>query len=460
MKSVMKSIQIFDSMRREKNNFEPIGKKVLIYVCGMTVYDLCHIGHARVIIFFDFVRRYLEAAGYDVKYVRNITDIDDKIIKKSQENGKSCSEITEKYIDAMHDDEASLGNISPHFEPRATEYVQEMIEMINTLINNGLAYVSSSGDVCYSVNNFLGYGNLARRDLDSLISGHRVSQDDGKNNPLDFVLWKLAKVGEPSWESPWGLGRPGWHIECSAMATSILGETIDIHGGGVDLQFPHHENEIAQSEGATGKKFVKNWMHVGSVQINNEKMSKSLGNFFTIKEILSEYHPETIRLFMLSSHYRHPIQFTKEKLHQAERNIERMYLALRPFGDNLSPNDSSSSFVDFMLALADDFNTPKALSIMAEQVKRINLASAAEKEDAAGSLLAMGKVLGLVQQSIGSYFKTTSDDNGLIEELVRERTEARACKDWKKADYIRDKLLSEYSVEVEDTASGAIWRKI
>ena len=456
----MQQVTIYDSMQRKKVIFKPIDNEIKMYVCGMTVYDLCHIGHARVMIFFDVVKRYFESIGYSIKYVRNITDVDDKIIKKSQDEGCDCSTITEKYITAMQEDAIALGNLAPHSEPKATDYIPNMIAMIETLIEKGLAYQSQSGDVCFSVASFPKYGALARRSLEDLIAGHRVAEDSGKENPLDFVLWKLSKEGEPSWDSPWGAGRPGWHIECSTMSKHLLAETIDIHGGGVDLQFPHHENEIAQSEGASGKEFVRNWMHVGSVQVNNEKMSKSLGNFFTIREVLADYSADTVRYFMLSSHYRHPIQFSKENLVQAERNIDRMYVALRPFGDDIDANDQSKYYEDFASALADDFNTPKAFAIMAEQVKRINIASGEDALSEARVLKAMATVVGLLTTSASSYFKKDAEDAEIIEKLVKERSIARGQKDWAKADAIRKQLLEEYCVEVDDTAIGGVWRRI
>jgi len=462
MSDMNKEFMIYDSMLRKKKPFKSLQPgKISLYVCGMTVYDYCHIGHARVIIFFDFVYRFLKSLNYDVKYVRNITDIDDKIIKKAVAEGVSCDEVTKKFIAAMHKDAASLGADSPDLEPKATSYVDNMIEMISRLIQNGLAYVSDSGDVCYAVAKFADYGKLARRDLSALRAGERVAADKSKNDPLDFVLWKLAKPDEPSWESPWGRGRPGWHIECSVMASTLLGRTIDIHGGGVDLQFPHHENEIAQSEGANKQKFVGSWMHVGALQINSEKMSKSLGNFFTIREVLAEFDYEIIRYFMFSTHYRHPIQYTKENLQQAERSLERTYVALRHSGCDMAPIFTGLEYNNFIDALRDDFNTPKALAVMAEQVKKINIEPAgSDSAIRMGSvLLAMGSILGLFSAGVDGYFNLDSADSVEIEGLVKDRELARDEKDWAKADEIRDKLLKEYSVEVEDTADGSIWRR-
>ena len=462
MSNMNKDFVIYDSMLRQKKQFKPLQPgKISLYVCGMTVYDYCHIGHARVIIFFDFVAHFLKSLNYDVKYVRNITDIDDKIIKKAISEGVSCDEITAKFIAAMHEDAANLGANSPDFEPKATSYVDNMIVMITTLIQNGLAYVSDSGDVCYAVTKFADYGKLARRDLSKLRAGERIAADKSKNDPLDFVLWKLAKPDEPSWESPWGRGRPGWHIECSVMASTLLGKTIDIHGGGVDLQFPHHENEIAQSEGANKQKCVGSWMHVGALQINSEKMSKSLGNFFTIREVLAEFNYETIRYFMFSTHYRHPIQYTIENLQQAGRSLERMYIALRHAGCDIKPVFTGPEYNGFIDALRDDFNTPKALAVMAEQVKKINIEAAGSEVAVrlGAGLLAMGVILGLFAAGVAGYFNLDDAGSVEIEALVKAREAARHEKDWPRADEIREQLLNEYNVEVEDAAEGSIWRR-
>ena len=375
------SIQIYNSLSRDKELFEPKEPgQVGIYVCGMTVYDFCHIGHARVLVVFDMVVRVLRAKGFDVKYIRNITDIDDKIIARATEIGEPFDSLTERFISAMHEDEAALNVMPPDEEPRATGHITEIISMIETLQSRGLAYQGKNGDVFFRVRKFPGYGSLSGRSIDELLSGARIDRDIAKDDPLDFVLWKSAKTGEPAWPSPWGDGRPGWHIECSAMSTRCLGDSFDIHGGGMDLRFPHHENEIAQTEGATGKKFVNFWMHNGFVQIDHEKMSKSLGNFFTIREILKndrnpERAGEVIRFLMLLSHYRSPLNFSDIGLGQARSGLERLYSALQKSatGDlstTLPVNEQFS--LAFDRALDDDFNTPSAIAVLFDLVKEIN----------------------------------------------------------------------------------------
>jgi cysteinyl-tRNA synthetase len=450
---------LYDSFVREKRPFLPIEPgKIRLYVCGMTVYDYCHIGHARVMIFFDSFVRFLRAIDYQVTYVRNITDIDDKIIRQSQAKNQSCKDITDTFIHAMQEDAQHLHTQSPDIEPKATEYVAPMIAMIETLIEKDLAYVSDSGDVCYAVKHFPSYGRLARRELSQLRAGERIEADQGKRDPLDFVLWKQAKPDEPSWPSPWGNGRPGWHIECSAMACNLLGETIDIHGGGVDLQFPHHENEIAQSEGANDSQCVRYWMHVGALQINQEKMSKSLGNFFTIREVLAKYSPETIRYFMLSTHYRHPLHYSDAQLQQAEKAYQRVQHACSHAGAALSVDYTHPDMHGFLDALRDDFHTPRALQQMAIQARKVRQYPAAspEAQVAAIALYSMGFLLGFFRENAA----VQADDETEINRLVVAREQARKDRAWQQADAFRDQLRDQYQVEVEDTASGPIWRRI
>lgn len=451
---------LYDSFMRQKRAFVPIEPgKIRLYVCGMTVYDYCHIGHARVMIFFDSFVRFLRALEYEVTYVRNITDIDDKIIRQSQAKSQSCGEITDTFIRAMQADAMQLQTLPPDIEPKATEYVAHMIAMIKTLIQKDLAYVSDSGDVCYAVNGFPAYGHLARRELSQLRAGERVDTDQGKRDPLDFVLWKSAKPGEPSWPSPWGEGRPGWHIECSAMACNLLGETIDIHGGGVDLQFPHHENEIAQSEGASGKRCVHYWMHVGALQVNQEKMSKSLGNFFTIREVLADHSPETIRYLMLSTHYRHPLHYSDAQLQQASKAYQRLQHACAHAGKVGSVDYMHPDMQGFLDALRDDFHTPRALQHMAIQARKVRQYPAASEaaQEAAIALYSMGVLLGFFSEDA---LQDKVDNVSEIRALVAAREQARQDKDWQQADALRDKLKDTYQVEVEDTVTGPIWRRI
>lgn len=463
MEKNLEKLYLFNSMSRKKALFVPLHKgKVSIYVCGITVYDNCHIGHARVFIFFDVVVRFLRHLNYDVAYVRNITDIDDKIIKKALAKKTTCEAVTAKYIAAMHDDAAALGVIPPNFEPKATAYIDEIQAMIRQLIDEGLAYIKANGDVYYSVSSFDSYGSLARRNLLQLRAGCRVEVDDKKEDPLDFVLWKLAKPGEPAWSSPWGSGRPGWHIECSAMASSILGSTLDIHGGGVDLQFPHHENEIAQSEGANNKEFCRNWMHVGAVQVNSVKMSKSLGNFATIAEVLAKYHKDEVRYFMLMTHYRQPLQYNDDNLQAASKIINKLYNSLRAVGGDLSPCENNMEYNKFKDCLLDDFNTPQAFTVLAAQLKRLNIALTTDNKDKykiAQSLLAMGLLIGLFSDGVAAYFAKNNElDVVMIENLMQERNAARACKDWQRSDELRLKLL-EAGVTIKDSAAGATWKK-
>jgi len=457
-------LKIYNDLSRSKETFEPLQPgKVNLYVCGMTVYDLCHLGHARVMVVFDVVYRYLKAVGYDVTYIRNITDIDDKIINRANENGEPFHELTERFIQAMHEDSDALGIIPPDAEPKATDHIAEIISMCEKLIEKGHAYVADNGDVYYDVYSFPTYGKLSGKSLDDLQAGARVEPGDVKRNPLDFALWKSAKPDEPSWQSPWGDGRPGWHIECSAMSTKALGDTFDIHGGGADLTFPHHENEIAQSEGATGHPFVKYWMHNGFVRINDEKMSKSLGNFFTVREILERYQAEEVRYFILTSQYRSPLNYSDEHLDNARNALTRFYTALRGLPE-ATPTADTQFEKDFHAAMQDDFNTPEALATLFELVREINRVRA-EDEAAAASLGALlrqlGDLIGILQSNAESYLRggaSANDGDAEIDALVAQRNEAKANKDWGTADEIRNKL-QEMGIVLEDGPSGTTWRR-
>lgn len=457
-------LQIYNTLTQRKENFKPLQPgKVGLYVCGMTVYDYCHIGHARVLVAFDMVTRYLRSRGFEVNYVCNVTDIDDKIIKRAQENNEPYTALTERMIHAMHEDIQKLGVLPPTTEPCATHYIPEMVALIQALLHKGYAYVAADGDVCYAVNKFESYGELAHQNLDKLRIGARVAAGDTKRDPLDFVLWKLAKPSEPAWESPWGAGRPGWHIECSAMSMKCLGEHFDLHGGGFDLTFPHHQNEIAQSEGATGKKFVNTWMHVGFVQINKEKMSKSLGNFFTLREVLNQYSPEVIRYFLLASHYRSPVNYSTENLESAHAALERFYTALRglPLTDKIEGEIYEQRFNEVM---DDDFNTPEALAVLFDLVREINTVREQDINYAsrlAAQLRHLGGILGLIQQDPEIFLKggTKVDEAQKIESLITARDQARKNKQWGESDRIRDELLS-MGIILEDTARGTHWRKV
>jgi len=459
-------LHIYNTLTKQKEIFKPSQPgKVGMYVCGMTVYDLCHIGHARVMVVFDMVARYLRGLGYEVNYVRNITDIDDKIIKRAQENNEPFLALTKRMIQEMAHDSAALNVLPPDVQPRATEYISQMINLIQKLLNNGYAYVADNGDVCYSISKFSGYGELAHQDVEKLRSGIRVAVADSKHDPLDFVLWKLAKPDEPSWDSPWGIGRPGWHIECSAMAIDCLGNHFDIHGGGLDLTFPHHQNEIAQSEGATGEKFVNTWMHVGFVQVNEEKMSKSLNNFFTLREVLSQYPAEVVRYFLLASHYRSPINYSKENLESAHAALERFYIALR----DLPVNSESGKTVGedylqrFNAAMDDDFNTPIAIAVLFDLVREINRVRDTNIDLAANlakKLRTLANTIGILNQTPEEFLKgnLVEDEIKKIENLIAMRDTARQNKQWQTADQVRDQLLA-MGVSLEDTAQGTIWRK-
>jgi cysteinyl-tRNA synthetase len=453
-------LHIHNSLTRTKEEFVPMDPgKVRMYVCGMTVYDLCHLGHARVFVVFDMVTRWLRASGYQVEYVRNITDIDDKIIKRAQENGETPGALTERFIAAMHEDERTLGVLPPDHEPRATDYVAQMLAMIAQLEQKGLAYPAPNGDVYYSVRGFADYGRLSGKSLDELRAGERVEIDPDKRDPMDFVLWKAAKPGEPAWDSPWGPGRPGWHIECSAMSAELLGHHFDIHGGGQDLQFPHHENEIAQSEGAHGCRFVNYWMHNGFVRVDNEKMSKSLGNFFTIREVLQKYDPEVVRFFILRAHYRSPLNYSDAHLDDARGALTRLYTALKSVPLAVGPIDwNQADAARFRQAMNDDFNTPEALAML------FDLASAANRGDeaAAHSLRALAATLGLLQRDATAFLKAGAAAGGMaedeIEALIAARQAARQSKNFAESDRIRDQLI-EAGIVLEDGPGGTTWRR-
>ncbi len=457
-------LHIYNTLTKQKELFKPIVPgKVGMYVCGMTVYDYCHIGHGRIFVVFDVITRFLRFRGYEVNYVRNITDIDDKIINRAHENDESTTALTERTIQAMHEDEAALGVLSPSATPRATEYIGEIVAMIETLIAKGFAYTADNGDIYFNTRKFSTYGEMAQQDLDKLRAGIRVDIVDAKHDPLDFVLWKLAKPLEPKWQSPWGEGRPGWHIECSAMSNQLLGKHFDIHGGGLDLQFPHHQNEIAQSEAANECRFVNVWMHVGYVTIDKEKMSKSLGNFFTIREVLQNYHPEVIRYFMIASHYRSPINYSQQNLTNAQVALERLYAALR-YLPHASEEDNGDYEQRFINAMEDDFNTPIALAVLFDIVREINRLKVEQQFEAAGKLGALLKrlsgSLGLLQNDPDQFLKGTipTQEVQKIEELIAARNQARKDKDWSLADQIRDQLQG-IGVQIEDGPEGTTWRK-
>ncbi len=471
-------LQIYNTLTRRKEVFTPIEPgRVRMYVCGMTVYDYCHLGHARVMVAFDVITRYLRHRGYDVTYVRNVTDIDDKILRRADENGESISSLTERMIAAMHEDEARLAVLPPDQEPRATRHIDDILSMIETLIAKGYAYAADNGDVYYRVRRFEGYGKLNNRDLDEMRSGARVEVDEHKEDPLDFVLWKAAKPGEASWPSPWGEGRPGWHIECSAMSRCCLGDTFDIHGGGPDLTFPHHENEIAQSEAANGKPFVNTWMHAGAVRVNHEKMSKSLGNFFTIREVLEHHDAEVVRYLLVASHYRSAINYAPESLLEARKSLERFYNALE--GQALEgPSLEGQSLEDqsledgpvsdrfearFAAAMDDDFNTPEALSVLFDLARELNRARKESPEQApalAAELRRLGGILGLLQQDPATFLKSGSSGLPLSEEEIQakigERAAAKKARDFATADGIRDELAA-LGIILKDSREGTTW---
>jgi len=468
---------IYNSLARDKQEFKPINPgKVRMYVCGMTVYDYCHLGHARVMVVFDLVFRWLKASGFDVNYVRNVTDIDDKIIKRAAENNEPIDALTNRFIQYMHEDEAKLGILPPTHEPRATEFVPGMVKMIAALVDKGIAYPAPNGDVYYAVHCFDGYGKLSGKSLEDLRAGERVDVDPVKRDPLDFVLWKAAKPGEPQWDSPWGKGRPGWHIECSVMSEHYLGEHFDIHGGGQDLQFPHHENEIAQSEGAHDHPFVNYWMHNGFVRVDNEKMSKSLGNFFSIREVLEKFDAETVRFFILRAHYRSPLNYSDQHLEDAKQSLRGLYITLR----DVPPEDVAIDWNDpyaakFKQAMDDDFDSHGAITVLFELSKEANKSKSGKLS---GLLKALGGVLGVLQQDPPAYLQgrvlgegnltlgavqvsgsgTVGYSAERIEQLIAERLAARKNKDFARADAIR-KELTEAGIALEDGPQGTTWRR-
>ncbi len=498
------SLKIYNTLTGKKEIFEPLNKgKVGMYVCGPTVYDTSHIGHARAVVIFDLILRWLGASHYDVTYVRNFTDVDDKIIKKANETGKSSKEISEKYIDEFHSEMDALNVRRPSIEPKATEHIQDIIDFIDILIKKGKAYHVKESDVFFSIESFKEYGKLSGRNPEDMISGARIAVNDKKKNPLDFTLWKLAKPGEPSWESPWGAGRPGWHIECSAMSYKYLGKSFDIHGGGKDLIFPHHENEIAQSEAAFEKPFVKYWVHNGFVDINHEKMSKSLGNFTMIKDVLAKYHPEVIRLFLLSKHYRSPIDYNENSMDEVIASLDKIYAFLEragragidpdkidiPFKGNTVKDNKDKAVTDseksaakgsdwknFAQAMDDDFNSARGMASVFEAVKKGNRILDKNEPEVSGDVLEeirvvysdlkkMGNILGILNENPADYFKAKKDvklketalDSDAIDLLVKQREKARKAKDFKKADEIREKL-DKMNVILEDGPSGTTWK--
>jgi len=458
-------LKIYNTLTRQKEEFKPIQEgKVNMYVCGMTVYDYCHIGHARVLVVFDLVYRFLKHIGYDVTYIRNITDIDDKIIQRANENEEDFNLLTERFITAMHEDSDALGVMRPNAEPKATDNIDAILSMISTLIDKGHAYAADNGDVYFSVNSFETYGQLSGKNLDDLNAGERVAVDESKKNPLDFVLWKHVKPEEPSWESPWGAGRPGWHIECSAMSKELLGNHFDIHGGGQDLQFPHHENEIAQSECCNDSKFVNYWMHNGFVRVNEEKMSKSLGNFFTLRDVLKEYKAEEIRYFILASHYRSPLNYSEQQLDNARQALNRLYSSLLDC-EYANYEQNTDYQARFEKALNDDFNSAEAVAVLFEIAREINT-NKGQDADKANGLAALLKylagVIGLLEADAQQFLQSAANDDGLsdadIEALIAKRNQAKMDKDWSVADQIRDELV-EANIIIEDSADGTRWKR-
>ncbi|WP_145489583.1 cysteine--tRNA ligase [Yersinia aleksiciae] len=459
-------LKIFNTLSRQKEEFKPIhAGKIGMYVCGITIYDLCHIGHGRTFVAFDVVARYLRYLGYSLTYVRNVTDVDDKIIKRAIENNETCEQLTTRMLAEMHKDFDALNLKRPDLEPRATHHIPEIIAMVERLIAREHAYVASNGDVMFAVDSDPDYGLLSRQDLDQLQAGARVEVADVKRNPMDFVLWKMSKPGEPSWESPWGAGRPGWHIECSAMNSKQLGAHFDIHGGGSDLMFPHHENEIAQSTCAHDGPYVNYWMHSGMVMIDKEKMSKSLNNFFTIRDVLAYYDAETVRYFLMSGHYRSQLNYSEENLKQARASLERLYTALRGTDAKAAPAGGAEFEARFRAAMDDDFNTPEAYSVLfdiAREVNRLKTEDIAAANSLAAELRKLAHVLGLLEQDpelfLQSGAQTDDDEVAKIEALIKQRNDARSSKDWALADSARDQL-NELGIVLEDGPQGTTWRR-
>lgn len=457
-------LQIYNTLSRQKEVFTPITPgKVGLYVCGITIYDYCHVGHARTYVAFDVINRYLRFCGYDVTYVRNITDVDDKIIKRAAENGESCDALTARFTQAMHADFNALGLLPADIEPTVTGHMQEIILMVQQLLDKGYAYIAKDGDVLFDVSKYDAYGELSQQNLEMLQAGARVEVSDSKDDPLDFVLWKMAKPGEPYWQSPWGNGRPGWHIECSAMSAKHLGAHFDIHGGGSDLQFPHHENEIAQSTCAHGHKYVNTWIHTGMVQVDKEKMSKSLGNFFTVKEVLAQYNAEAVRYFLLSSQYRSQLNYSKENLEQAHAALGRLYNALRDITPATQVDLNNDYVARFKAAMDDDFNTPEALPVLfelAREVNRFKITEPAKAAELAAVLQTLAGVLGILQGDAEAFLKSGASDDevGQIEALIAKRNAARAAKDWAAADAARAELTA-LGIVLEDKNGVTSWRK-
>ena len=458
-------LKIYNSLTRQKEVFVPIEPgKVRMYVCGITVYDYCHIGHSRVFIVFDMVTRYLRHMGFDVTYIRNITDIDDKIIQRANENKEDFHALTRRFIDAMHEDFDQLGVLRPDFEPKATDHMPAILHMIETLVEKGFAYQAENGDVYFAVGGFDQYGGLSGKKVEDLRAGERVEVDAFKRDPIDFVLWKKAKPHEPAWDSRFGQGRPGWHIECSAMSTEMLGNHFDIHGGGQDLQFPHHENEIAQSECCTGEKFVNYWMHNGFVRVNEEKMSKSLGNFFTIRDVLKEYRAEEIRFFILSSHYRSQLNYSDQQLDLARSALIRLYSALLDIDSSEAPEGTEYQ-QRFETAMQDDFNTADALAVLFDVARDLNRARTEQSEEAvalAGLLKKLANIIGLLETDPAEFLQSSVSQDGLsdedIEQKIKQRQQAKENKNWSLADQIRDELTTN-GIILEDSAEGTRWRR-
>jgi len=462
------SLKIYNTLKRQKEKFEPIvPEKISLYVCGMTVYDYIHLGHARMLVAFDVITRFLRSQGWDLTYVRNITDIDDKILQRARDNQEPYDVLTERIIEATRDDERRLGVAPPDLEPRATAHIEPMIEMIQTLIDKGYAYRTEKGDVYYRVGKFEHYGQLSGKKPDELLAGARVEVGEIKEDPRDFALWKAAGQNEAGWSSPWGRGRPGWHIECSTMTKSTLGAHFDIHGGGPDLLFPHHENEIAQSEAANDCHYANYWLHCGALRVDGEKMSKSLGNFFYIRDVLEKYHPEVVRYLLISSQYRSPINYSEDSLIEARSGLERFYTALRGYEQGptlaLSEITDSDYYVRFVQAMNDDFNTRLALASLYDLVRELNASQdSGRRERLAAELKAMAAILGLLQEQPQQFLQSSGDASGLsaevVEALIEERATAKKAKDFARADAIRDQLQAE-GISLEDTPQGTQWRR-